>query len=589
MVHIVINLFILFLFSGSLFSKNADPTIKLIQRNLNTEERPKTTKDESRVIEFDNIGSVYSGFFVQDSSNRVWFFNDSEIWFFPLNENTWKYYGRVEGITDDLNGEYDVKNDRFILWQKYGSAVMHWKPGSPEVVHVTKNESYKVLSGHNWFVNSTTANLYTFGGRGNGIDHGTMYYFNPQSESWRIVGIEVENTIPPPRKNANSIYLPSRNEFHVFSGLRLQSGRLDISGKQEFMYDYWIFDVNKSTWTNRSLYGIDSTLIKEIRFNSLGGLFHERPVQGAVDDSSKLIWYLLRSDTPPNNSLLIYDIESGFGVKYPYPLLANVNQPIVRFLTVDQSSNELLVFWNPFTSLGISSTINVTAYTLPDPTKIRSYMKSMITNAESNTNNTITVYKVFASIAGLISLIGILLFHFKKRINSKLSNSDRLVTHAQSPKEPNPSVEYIVDLTEQPRIFVNSKALDHEFTPTELHLLIWLSWKASIGETFQITDTIEDLFFNDFPNLDYSRKHRNITIKRINEQLHRLFIDYLDREIWIIDRPVLGDKRKREYGLDLGNITISVRYANDKERLILPGLNYTWVDNIRKDLLSIAV
>jgi hypothetical protein len=571
---------------------NVDQDPLLVQKNIITRQSPLTTKDELEARTLVDIGSNYSGFFVRDSLNKVWFLSESEIWYFSLAERQWEYYGKVNGMSENFNAEYDPKNERFLLWERDGSGVMEWRPGSNNLSIISGNDSFKLLRGHSWFISPNSGTLYTFGGRGYGIDHGTMYSFMPYGSSWNIVQIEADASTPPSRKTAHSTYLPLENEFHLFSGIRLVTGRQDISRKQEFIYDYWVFDLDESRWTSRPIYGMQN-LNKEIQFNSLSGKIHQRPVQGTVDSKNKLIWYPFIQAGNDSYGLFVYDIKAGYGIKLPDYLLGNQTLSIIRFLTFDQLNNELLVFWTPFTSSENSSSIKVTAYELPTPTLIRSYMEmEKKSSIETDSDSIMSEYKILAGFTGILAIIAFYFYRSKERTINKPREAAETYSDSYLFDESNTSSvsnEYIIDLSKQPKLFVNSKDLDHEFSPTELHVLIWLSWKAYIGEAFQITDTIEELFFNEFPNLDYARKHRNITIKRINEQLRRLIKGSSDQYIWIIERPVLVDKRKREYGLDVSKIHISVRYPDDEKSFICPGLNYKWVEDIRKDILTTVV
>lgn len=591
MVTFIILVGIFRIFSAST-GLEADQEPLLIQKNVITKESPSTLKDEFEARNLGDIGSNYSGFFVRDSLNKVWFFSESEIWYFSLADRQWEYYGAVKGISEKFNAEFDPKNERFLFWERDGSDVMEWRPGSNSLDMISDDDNFKLLGGHNWFIKANSGVLYTFGGRGHGIDHSTLYSFKPNAMSWNIVSIEADASLPPPRRAAHSTYLPLENEFHVFSGIRLVTGRQDISRIQEFIYDYWVYDPDESRWTSRPIYGMQN-LNNEILFNTLSGKFHQRPVQGAVDSKNKLIWYPYIHGGKDSYGLIVYDINTGYGVKLPDYLLGNQTLPIIRYLTFDQLNNELLVFWTPLTSSGNSSSIKITAYELPMPTLIRSFMEmQMKSSVEPDPDSIMSDYKILAGFTGILALIAFYFYRTKKSTNKKPTEADETYSDSYLSDESNSfsvANEYIIDLSKQPKLFLNSKDLDHEFSPTELHVLIWLSWKAYIGEAFQITDTIEELFFNEFPNLDYARKHRNITIKRINEQLRRLIKGSSDQYIWIIERPVLVDKRKREYGLDIRKIHISVKYPDNEKSFIYPGLNYKWVEDIRKDILTSLV
>lgn len=107
-----------------------------------------------------------------------------------------------------------------------------------------------------------------------------------------------------------------------------------------------------------------------------------------------------------------------------------------------------------------------------------------------------------------------------------------------------------------------------------------------MGDPFQITDNIEQAFWHDSPNLDYVRKQRNTTIKRLNEQLTELFGKYEPEHAWVVDRASFTDKRKREYALDLNGIQVACDLDDDglvTGTPILDGCNGPWVDQIRKE------
>jgi hypothetical protein len=281
---------------------------------------------------------------------------------------------------------------------------------------------------------------------------------------------------------------------------------------------------------------------------------------------------------------MVYDIEEGLGAIYPDHMLQNKNQPIIRFMTIDESRDELLLFWTPITTPGINSSIQITSYSLPATKDVKAFLADAKRQHTSDAYEHIIPSANTLIFSSLLLVLGISIVVFRKRNRIKSKPSLENITSDDNNILKDRSTGYMIDLSEQPRILLNSKSIQHEFSPIELHLLIWLSWKYHLGNPFQITDLIEELFFSDFPNLDYSRKHRNITIRRINEQLGRVLKDVIKREEWIIDRPVSDDKRKREYAINLEGISVEVNFATDDKTSILPGINALWIENMRKDL-----
>jgi hypothetical protein len=580
------NLFfyLVLIFLGHSYASGQDLAFEF--KHLKTRLSPSTIIDWSNYDTHRDIGNNYTGFFASDTSNRVWFFTETGVWFFSLTDREWEYYGQVGGISEEYETYYDQLKNEFIFWEREGSQVLKWQPGDEKVSIVSNKTKFKLLEGNSGFVHHASGNIYSFGGRGFGTDHSTMYAFYHNRLAWEIVSLADKSEYPSPRNSAQIAYLPERSEVHVYGGIQLMDGRIDLSRRQAFINDYWIYDLKQSKWREVAIYNVESKISTEIPHNTLKNFFHHRTVPGATDPVHSLIWYHSRNNTSPNNSLMVYDLLNEYGAILPVSLLDNFNMPTVRYLTIDNTTNELLLFWTPYTTIFNNSYVRVTAYRLPEPESVRNFLSQIKTNAVLINDRSINANSGIFWFTGLLLLSSTLILVYRKKQKNKntILNPDGALKSVHT--YDGDTIEYVIDLKEQPGILLNSRPLLHEFSPNELHILIWLSWKTYKGEPFQITDTIEELFFAEFPNLDYSRKHRNITIRRINEQLQRLFKEYVDRETWIIDRPVVGDKRKREYGLNLDGIKVSVRYSSAHEESILPGISYRWVDNIRRDLRS---
>ncbi len=125
-------------------------------------------------------------------------------------------------------------------------------------------------------------------------------------------------------------------------------------------------------------------------------------------------------------------------------------------------------------------------------------------------------------------------------------------------------------------------------------MLFWLHWKHRKGESFQITDVIENVFWHDSPNMDYIRKQRNTTLRRLNEQLTDVFKDHVTDHEWIVDKVSISDKRKREYALDLNGFVVrcdldAIELGTVDPSQLLESCTGIWVEQIRNDYATMSV
>jgi hypothetical protein len=136
-------------------------------------------------------------------------------------------------------------------------------------------------------------------------------------------------------------------------------------------------------------------------------------------------------------------------------------------------------------------------------------------------------------------------------------------------------------------IYVDEIALDMYLTNKDLNVLAWMSIKHKNGDPFQSTDKIEAFFFSDLNDSDISRKQRNMSLKKINEVLSKLYSGYVHRDSWIIMRNAADDKRKKEYAIDLEGVDIRVDLHKNEDDIHNNPLNTeAWMLDLLEDISS---
>jgi hypothetical protein len=520
----------------------------------------------------------YSGIFAQDDSNRVWFFVDSEVWFFSLIHRTWTKYAEITGFDDDDHIHYNSVSSHFIIWNDNGSSVRTWKPGQLLTQSILNSEKPPIYMYHSGSIDNRTGNIIAMGGRGFGIDTGLIWTLNSSDAEWRLVPISSSNEPPPPRHSASTLFHASKNQLHLFAGASFKQGRRDVSETEIDRWDYWTYNFDESIWSQKIIFGLSEADYDQ----KASGTYRSRSLNGLFDPKNDLIWFHYKGMKDAVHSLIAFDLRSGYGIHLPVSLLDRFEKPILRHMSLDPITGELILFWSPWVSDQNQSLVRVSVTKLPDADMVRSMIATALTQWE-NTQSKNNVWEnmiliLFLAVIPIFGGSAVYLIFSKKGQHRKDKESVMLDS----------SIIWTIVLSSSPTIKINGKVLDDYFSKNELHLLCWMSWKFAKGNKFQLTDTIESFFFHEIDNLDYLRKQRNNTFKRINEQLNRLCSKYVQNREWISDRYLYEDRRKREYALQLEDITIEVEYDLDQLELELSYStnNQQWLKDIREDLLN---
>lgn len=546
--------------------------------HLNTDVNPISKPVQPTNVE-GHSQMYYSGIITEDDAKRVWYFNESEAWFFSLVNKIWTKHSTLEGLSGKDYVVYNPQLNQFVFWSSDGSSISTWKIGESSLKNVTQTTDQKLLKNHTGFIDPISGQIYSLGGRGYGVDSGLMWSLNEVKYDWEMVSINSSHPPPSGRINPSTVVSGSDRKVHLFGGNSFRDGRLDLSKSDKELWDYWTYDFDQSIWSQKKIYGISS----ENYHTKPEGTYRNRRMNGLWDAKNELIWFHFKGRKNVTHSLVVFDIKSDHGINIPVSLLDHINKPIIRHMSLDPVTNDLVLFWSPWVSSENQSVLNVSTAKLPNADSIRSLMdeaRLLDQKAERKEVNRILPALPNESLLLLVIISFLSVFVYKSKwIRKKhtIQNPNRLPANLN------------IIVSERPRIYINDNALDQYLTKRELNLVTWLSCKYYAGLPFQLTDVIEEFFFSDFDNHDFSRKQRNIAFKNINEVLLKLLSDYSDRKEYIIVRNTKEDKRKREYAVDLDgvHIVINLLPSSSEENGVKRPDHETWIEDILKDLSSL--
>jgi hypothetical protein len=572
-VHLASLIYIYF--SGFQLSKT-DDVIRLPFKDIITAIKPFSKPEP--ISSNEQYASIhYSGIFISDDQKRVWYFNESEAWFFSLIDKTWTKYAEINGIEEKDYVVFNPLAEQFIFWSSDGGSISIWSPNKKDLNLENYTSDQKIFRQHVGFIDPNSGKIYAFGGRGYGVDSGLLWALNMQNMEWEIVNIRTSSQQPPGRIYASTIVSDSDRTFHLFGGISYKEGRSDISKTNIELWDYWMYDLDLSQWSPKKIFGLSD----DSYHTKPGGTYRHRYIKGVVDQKNEMLWFHYKGMEDVFHSLIVYDIRLEHGIHLPISLFDNVNKPILRHFSLDPITNELIVFWTPWVSEQNQSVVNVSMTKLPDPNHIRSHIQEAkvhdlkTLNRDQGSLIPVSMTQAFLLVLTL-GFISVFAFMYMRKI--KTDNN-------QQPKERVPNLQLKISKTTT--IYVNEIALDMYLTNKDLNVLAWMSIKHKNGDPFQSTDKIEAFFFSDLNDSDISRKQRNMSLKKINEVLSKLYSGYVHRDSWIIMRNAADDKRKKEYAIDLEGVDIRVDLHKNEDDIHNNPLNTeAWMLDLLEDISS---
>jgi len=521
------------------------------------------------------------GVFVRDNERNVWLFTPNETWKFSLDSLSWILLPKIEGMRNGLNADYSSFDDHFLFWDKGLGSVYTWKRDDPSLNILYESPSLKSHFAHSWYIDSLSGDINSFGGRGFGEDRGSLHRFDRSINQWNIIQLNDTRTMPKARNSAVAVYDSNLGTLHIFGGSAYRYQRQDISTDQIYFYDYWTYDVNESKWTKEAIYALPEEEAADAEHLMLPKI---RTPIGVIDKSNGIIWHTAyRVTNRPVNQLLAYDLSLGYGALTPIKLLSSEHNPFFHFMTLDEKTGTLYMFWSPEVIItNDNKIINVSSLKLPPASEIKKHLIESKNDEASMNYGWISIL-----LLSLFLTIGFALLLYKKTgLRYTLGRGIETSGHQSKRRflikmKSQASVDLIIRMNEKPHVQMRGKSLDDYLNENELSMFIWLTWKYSIGQPFHITDRIEDLFFSDQVSLDYARKYRNISLKKLNDQLNLFYSDTIERRIWVVERTHPGDKRKREYGLNLKGLNIIIRDGDVLESSVHTDDTKSWLIEIK--------
>jgi hypothetical protein len=525
------------------------------------------------------------GYFANDDFGTTWFITPEVVWSFSPDSLKWTRWPSVQLDDVEVRLGYDKANDRFLFWNGGVGKVFTWKPGDTTAERIDKSFHHRTQFGHAWFIHPDSGEIYAFGGYGFWQSRGYTARFDLKGMEWLVLPLDSTKPYPSPRAGAKHTYDAKRNQFHIFGGHNYRNeGREDLSVDFVDFDDYWILDIETREWKSKPVFGFDGAfeLNKEIRRNNEIFYF------AVEDQENDLAWYPARSSVGSNDiRLLVFDYSREFGAYTPISLGDLGNKSNIQWFSYNSKSNQLIIYWFQAASSGNTRPIRVSALPLPHPDSTRAMMDlvreygSIHPPAKASSSWTWLLLLIPAVVVG-----GWVWQRRKSQLSEgQVVNESEPTTH--------PKTELTFCLIGQPRLLLNGTEVRNHFSEPEFGLLIWLYWKHRNGESFQITDVIENVFWHDSPNMDYIRKQRNTTLRRLNEQLEAIFGEHAPDHEWIVDKVSISDKRKREYALDLNGLSVkcdldTIQSDQIDPTALLESCNGIWAEHIRNDYLTMS-
>lgn len=569
------NIICFFVFSGFQLSTPSDDS-RLLFNEIVTQIQPLSNPEP--VTLYEQYASIhYSGIFTNDDQKRVWYFTRSEAWFFSLIDKTWTKYAEIKGIEAMDYVVYNPVAEQFIFWSSDGGSITIWSLNKKNLNLENYTSDQKLYRQHVGLVDPISGKVFAFGGREYGVDSGLLWALNTQDMEWEIVNIHSSSPQPPGRMYTSIVVSDSDRSVHLFGGIRYKEGRMDVSKTNVELWDYWKYDLDKSQWSPKKIFGLSD----DNYHRKPGGTYRHRYINGLVDQKNDLIWFHFKGMRDVVHSLIVYDIRLEHGIHLPISMLGNEKKPILRHFSLDPTTNELIVFWTPWVSEQNQSVVNVSIAKLPDADNIRTRIQeNSKRDQEANEGHQGSLLPVLSSQGLLIllslGLASVIAYVYLRKIKSIFQ---------LPPRKKVPDLRITLNTTAA--IYINEISLDTDLTKKDLNVLAWLCIQYKNRKPYQSTDKIEAFFFSDLNNSDFARKQRNITLKRINEVLSKFYSGYLHRDAWIIMRDAAYDKRKKEYAIDLEGIDIHIDvHKNQDDKHNSPLNTEAWMLDLLEDISS---
>lgn len=541
---------------------------------------------EGEVPEFKPNSHLY---IANDDEGTTWYIYDGSVWSFHPDSLKWTRWPDVRLDDVEVQMGYDSANDRFLFWNGGVGKVFTWTPGDSVVVRIDKSFHHRTQFGHSWFIHPESGEIYAFGGYGFWQSRGYTARFDMKVMEWLVVPLDGSKPYPSPRAGAKHTFDVKRGQFHIFGGHNYRNeGREDLSVDFEDFDDYWVLDIMSREWQKKPIYGLKGAfeLDKEIRRTNEIFYF------AVVDHENDLAWYPARSTEGAYDiRMLVFDYSRGFGTYTPISLGELGNKSNIRWFSYDSRLNRLLVYWVQAVNVGNDHPVRVSALQLPPPDSTRAMMDMIRLYGSVDPPDKASNWWL---ILLLIPILGGTVWYLRRNRRLIESASQQLsAAESEFSQMPLPSKPIIsICFVGQPRLLIDGVEVRNHIGEAELNLMIWLYWRHRMGDPFQITDNIEQAFWHDSPNLDYVRKQRNTTIRRLNEQLSELLGKFEPGHTWVVDRASITDKRKREYALDLNGLPVNCDLDDEQllsDSAILDGCKGAWADQIRKESALKAV
>jgi len=525
-------------------------------------------------------------YFANDNKGNTWFVTPFEVWSFSPDSLKWTQWPSVDLEDAEVRFGYDKAEDRFLFWNNGVGKVFTWKPGDTVMQRIDQSFHHRTQFGHAWFIHPKTSDIYAFGGFGFWESRGYTSRFDQKTKEWQVLTLDATKPHPSPRSTLRYAYDEKRNQLHIFGGSDYRNnGREDLSIDFVDFQDYWVLDVNRREWSQQPIFGSGDMFDfnKELRRNV------ENFYYGMTDYENDLAWYTTRSSLGAYDiRLMVFDLERGFGAYTPLSLGDLGFKSSVLWYSIDKEKNQLLCYWIEHVSFDKTrSPIRVSALQLPHPDSTRAMLDLIRKYGSIHPPAKASYSWAWLWVLLPLGLGSALAWHHLRGRSSVEGSIDG------NPAATPPEITFC--FLGEPKILVDGVVVKNTFSSPEFEILLWLYWKQRLGEPYQITDTIESVFWHDSPNIDYIRKQRNSTLKHLSDQLTQLFkFDAFSHE-WIVDRTSISDKRKREYALNLDGLIVRCDLDAVEPGVVDPsGLLESqtgiWVTQIRNEyaLLSAA-
>jgi len=487
--------------------------------------------------------------YVFSDSESYWLLNQNKAYSISINTWTWTKHPNISDTTDIFRGAYNENTGKFYLWSTGGGATLEWDPFTGSTKELGNQEPFKTQFGHSAVMDNTSSRLFLFGGYGHWEYRNTLNVFDFNTELWSVLQPSEENKeLPGPRSDVMSAFDTVLNQIHYFGGYSTPSGRDDIPGESTYKNEYWIYDIQSNTWSQKPVTGAYFNFEeRHIRPNLVNAQIN----WGAFDHKQNQAWFVhLANPGLGSYGLLVYDYAKDVALPLSNTITSGHKNAVLLYMDILEASNQLLTIWLPLKPVGEVAEVTIVVHDMPLQEAIKAEISDSLRFKWIPSSLEIHPRLVFILISAAL-IFGSFIF-FSKKIKFKISSFKKT-----SSKNSFAQPKLVLLYHREPKLFINGLDITDNLSQSSLNMLLWYYWKTLIGEKYIITDEIERRFVEDSSNPDYSRKRRNSLIKRFNDDLSSLLSDYSSSTVTLVDRIHLDDKRKREYSFNCKNVVIS--------------------------------